>query len=258
MYLAYIDESGDTGLNNSPTQYFVLTAIVINENDWRQTLTDFVEFRRYLNKSFGLPLRTEIHTSDFVNQSPNLKTPIEKNIRIDILKKCLKWLNLRTELSIITIRCKKNRANDKDVFEYTWATLIQRIENTLMYKNFPKQEGIENSILIADNTDKNKLKKLLRKMRHINFIPSMGELQPKYGSRNIAIKHIIEDPIFKDSSDSYFHQLADIVAYFARQYYEPNRTVRKKGLRTFYTTFLKDVTNKHATYAKTPNKIVEI
>ena len=31
MYLMYIDESGDTGTNNSPTQYFVLSAIVIHE-----------------------------------------------------------------------------------------------------------------------------------------------------------------------------------------------------------------------------------
>ena len=31
MYLMYVDESGDSGLVNSPTRYFVLTGMVVHE-----------------------------------------------------------------------------------------------------------------------------------------------------------------------------------------------------------------------------------
>ncbi|MBK7203929.1 MAG: DUF3800 domain-containing protein [Anaerolineae bacterium] len=30
MYLMYVDESGDCGLTNSPTRYFVLTGLILN------------------------------------------------------------------------------------------------------------------------------------------------------------------------------------------------------------------------------------
>ena len=38
MYLAYFDESGDSGINNSPTEWFVLNAILIHETVWLDTL----------------------------------------------------------------------------------------------------------------------------------------------------------------------------------------------------------------------------
>lgn len=37
MYLMYVDESGDIGLVNSPTHYFVLVGLVLHELRWQQT-----------------------------------------------------------------------------------------------------------------------------------------------------------------------------------------------------------------------------
>jgi len=34
VYLMYVDESGDTGLDGSPTDHFVLTGFVVHEADW--------------------------------------------------------------------------------------------------------------------------------------------------------------------------------------------------------------------------------
>ena len=42
MYLMYVDESGDTGLVNSPTAYFVLSGIIVHESNWRQFLNHLV------------------------------------------------------------------------------------------------------------------------------------------------------------------------------------------------------------------------
>jgi len=38
MYLAYLDESGDTGLVNSPTAYFVLSCVLVHESNWLESL----------------------------------------------------------------------------------------------------------------------------------------------------------------------------------------------------------------------------
>jgi len=66
------------------------------------------------------------------------------------------------------------------------------------------------------------------------------------GYRNLRLQHVIEDPIMRDSSISYLHQMCDVVAYFARQKYEPNKYLKKKGASNFYHR-LNDVICKHVT-----------
>lgn len=68
MYLMYVDESGDSGLENSPTRFFILSAIVIHELRWKQTLTNLVAFRRDIRDKKGLKLREEIHCNEFINR----------------------------------------------------------------------------------------------------------------------------------------------------------------------------------------------
>ena len=48
MYLMYVDESGDIGINGSKTKYFVLSAIVIHELRWNDALDDLISFRKML------------------------------------------------------------------------------------------------------------------------------------------------------------------------------------------------------------------
>ena len=88
MYLTYVDESGDTGLNSSPTRYFVLSAIVIHELRWKQILMELVSFRHTLLQQKGLKLRDEMHCSDFINK-PGELIRIRRNDRLDILKSAL-------------------------------------------------------------------------------------------------------------------------------------------------------------------------
>ena len=44
MYLLYVDESGDIGLDNSPTNYFCLSGLVVHELRWDATLAAVVSF----------------------------------------------------------------------------------------------------------------------------------------------------------------------------------------------------------------------
>lgn len=233
MYLMYVDESGDTGKTNSPTRYFILSAIVVHELKWRPFLDNLVLFRRRLNETKGLKIREEIHCTNFINNPGELKR-IARNDRLDILKKCCDWLNTQSDIRIITI-CIDKTGKRTDIFEDAWKALLIRFENTISFRNFPDSKNSEQrGIVLSDNTDGEKLTKLMRRMRHYNPIPNRTDIYGKGGYRNMNLKFIIEDPIMKDSKNSLIHQMNDVVAYMARQIYEPNSYMRKKGGGNFY------------------------
>jgi len=167
MYLMYVDESGDSGLINSPTRFFVLSAIIIHEVNWRSFLDDFIGFRRSLKQTKGIKINEEIHASHFIN-SPGSLVRIKRNDRLDILKQCLDWLSSKPIVSVITISVDKQRYSG-DVFELAWSRLIQRFENTIQHGNFPGPKNAdERGLILPDNTEGKKLTILLRKMRHFN------------------------------------------------------------------------------------------
>jgi len=232
MYLMYVDESGDSGLKNSPTRYFILSGMVFHELHWKQILDDLIYFRRQLRNSTGLKLREEIHASDFLNK-PGLLARIKRNDRLDILKQCIDWCASQNNISIINVRVDKQGASF-DVFEKAWTVLTQRFENTVSHRNFPGAVNPDDrGLIIPDQTDNKKLQMLIRRMRRFNPIPHNRMLYPS-GSRNVALNYIIEDPFFKDSRESFIHQIVDIIAYSVLQIYSPNNYMKKKGGHRFF------------------------
>lgn len=260
----YVDESGDIGQVNSPTRYFILSALVIHESSWNKIIIELNDFRNDLKKRYGLLKREEIHAKDFITGRNKLKNKINRINRARILIECLNWLKNKKEISIITIRNDKQRVKS-DIFLFTWSTLIQRFENTLKHANFPMpqpQTSVDQfsrdqrGIVLTDNTDGGKLRKLLRKMRRFNHIPNLHTAFPE-GTRNIPLEIIIEDEIMRDSKESYLHQMVDVVAYFARQVYEPNSFFRSKNVTKEYGR-LSPIINKRVTRYTTNFHIVEI
>ena len=83
MYLLYVDESGDVGIKNSPTKYFVLSALIIHESKWRNTLDELVKFKNQLRNTKGLKLREEIHCTELINRPKEL-VRIKRNDRLVI------------------------------------------------------------------------------------------------------------------------------------------------------------------------------
>jgi hypothetical protein len=243
MYLMYVDESGDSGLENSPVNFFVLTGLVLHELKWKDILDRLIQFRKYLRESKGLKLREEIHASEFINNPKDL-IRIKRNDRLDILRQSINWLKGQNDINIINIIVDKRGKND-DVFEIAWRALIQRFENTISYRNFPgPQNPHDKGMILPDRTDTKKLQVLLRKMRRYNVIPNTQNIYGG-GSRNITLDYIIEDPFYKESAHSYFIQMTDVAAYFLRQVYEPNNYVRKKNMAKYFYK-LDPVLCKHA------------
>lgn len=233
MYLMYVDESGDTGIVNSPTRYFVLSGIVVHELRWRVYLDQMVDFRKRMLRSFGLHLREEIHASNFINNPGNLAR-IKRYDRLAILRLFADELATMTDLNIINVVVDKvGKQVDYDVFTWAWKTLIQRFENTISYHNFPGPKNAdERGTIFPDNTDVKKLTLLLRKMRRFNPVPN----QPIYGPgyRNQMLSYTIEDPNFRSSADSFFIQAADLTAYLLYQNICPNSYMKKKQGNNYF------------------------
>lgn len=106
-----------------------------------------------------------------------------------------------------------------------------RFENTIRHTNFSGLSNpAERGIILSDNTEGEKLRKLIRKMRHFNTIPNKFSVR----ARNLKLEYVIKEPIFRDSKYSFLHQMNDVLAYCVRQRYEPNSYIKKKGGVNFY------------------------
>lgn len=241
----YVDESGDSGLVNSPTSHFALSGMVIHESRWRDFANAISAFRKTLRSVYALPVRTEIHASQFIKSAP---VPLmRRHIRLAILRNFIDEIAKMNFISITNVIVSKaGKPPNYDVFTNAWQALFQRFENTLSYGNFPGGHRNDFGIVLTDATDGGKLQKMVRRMSVHNPVPNMAWAGPGY--RNIPILRIIEDPHPKDSKTSYFIQACDVSAYFLLQKYKPNVFIRRSGAQN-YLDRLSPILNKRATYS---------
>lgn len=239
MYLMYVDESGDTGIQNSPTDYFVLSGLVVHESQWRPFINRLLEFKRSMKRIYGLPVRSEIHAGPLLQQN---KFGIPKHLRLAILRNFLDEIALINDISITNVVVdKRNKNSSQDVFDIAWRTLFQRFENTLTYGNFPGGHAGDFGMVISDATNGLGLQNIVRKMSVYNPVPNRGG----NGFRNIPVHRIIEDPFEKDSEKSLQIQATDTCAFFLHRYISPNSFLKRQRA-TRYFERLSPVLNKHA------------
>lgn len=232
MFLMYVDESGDSGLKNSPTRYFILSGLVIHELRWTEYLNQLIEFRREIRDKFGLKLREEIYASAFIT-NPGELIRIKRYDRLAILRMFADRLAIMPELNAINVVVdKQGKTDNYDVFSEAWKILITRFENTIRSKNFRGPSNTdERGLIIPDATDNKKLTTLLRKMRHYNYVPYQGSGGI---ARNVPLQYLIEDPFFKDSSQSLFTQVVDLIAYLLYQNLNPNSYMKSKSAHNYF------------------------
>ncbi len=224
----FADESGDVGLINSPTRYFALTGLVLHELRWRACLESLLEFRKEMRAKFDVKLREEFHAGSMLSHPKELAR-IPKHRRLEIIRLFADKLASMPELNVISVLVDKHgKAEQYDVFENAWKALIQRFENTITHHNFPGPSNPDDrGILICDNTDGQKLTRLFRKMGTYNPVPNQSQFGGGY--RNLTLKYLIEDPVFRDSKTSQFIQAADLAAFLVYQHTCPSSYMRRKS-----------------------------
>jgi hypothetical protein len=229
----YVDESGDDGLHNSPTDFYILSALIMHELRWRDCVGRVYDFRKRMKAKFGLRIREEIHAAHMISR-PGPLGRIRKNDRLAILRHFVDEIAELPDVCAINVVVDKRARNaGDDVFSLAWRALIQRFENTISYRNFrgpanPDERGI----IFPDETNMKKLRGLVRRMRYYNPVPN----DPSYegGFRNLRLFHTIEDPNPRTSHDSFLIQAADTIAYFLLQKEKPCAYARKSGAYKYF------------------------
>jgi hypothetical protein len=207
MHLAYFDESGDDGFPAYSSPLFALTCCYLHYLRWKPTFEEILELRRELKRDFGLPVKSELHTRDFLlNKNPYRQLQIPDTDRVTIISRfCDRIATL--DLKIVNAVIVKPRINSKgyDVLDWALKMSIQRIENDLD----PSHNPDSRFLMITDEGRVGKMRSTSRRMQRVNFIPS------KFGTKPYQqpIATLIEDPLPKDSKDSFYIQVCDLSAF---------------------------------------------
>ena len=226
MYIAYVDESGDTGHNTTVTRYFTLSEIIIADSNWKIFLEKIKVFRQGLKRDFGITLRSDLRAADLWKNSGDFrKLNLSYADRTRIFRKTAEFLRYSQEVAILNVSINKGSPQLQStvkIGETAWAMFLQRYENWLLAKQ-------ELGIVVNDEGHDKMVRQLSRKMRMYNPIPS------HYGGYYQApVVKIIEDPFSRHSQYSYFIQLADMSAYLARLRHDHTLRQVKWGIHKLY------------------------
>jgi len=207
MHLAYYDESGDDGYPEQSSPLFALSALYLHHLNWRAAFDRLQDFRRNLKSDFGLTVKLELHTRHFLlNKNPYRSLALADEARIEIINRACDLI-AGLDLRIVNIVIVKPRIlkPDYDVLDMALTFSIQRIENDLNPDVNPEAK----LLIITDEGRIGKMRTTTRRIQRFNPIPS------KYGPLPYRkeIRVLIEDPLPKPSKESYFIQLADLVAF---------------------------------------------
>jgi hypothetical protein len=219
MILAYFDESGDSGvpgLVNTPTNFFVLSCVLIHQDEWLSSLDHLVRLRGQLRTVSGIPARPEIKSSDIRRGRGVLESlhwsPAR---RMDFYRYLMTWQNTTlTAAQCFSIVIEKAPAYSRkwEPREAAWTFAIQRLDRLAVEKN-------DKVMIFPDEGHGMFIRRLLRRLRRRQVIPGHFGREPL----SVPAERIVEDPNDRQSHDSYFIQLADWNAYatYRSFYVEP-------------------------------------
>ena len=238
MYLLYVDESGDPGpfdptvLANTPgqgTQHYILTGLMIPMREWRNYLLAIVDIKRAVAQKWGLPMRKELHGTALIyprNDAVYKSLKGGRRARADLYRFYLENLAARLpQAKLFNIHLDKAKPNHSstnsasDLEALSWNYLIMRFEKTMYYESQRTEQPVY-GLIFADDTNEDKVRKELRRMRVHNYIKG----------RNETVNHIIEDPTMRQSEHSYFVQAADMVSHALYRNLYPKGSLKKFGI----------------------------
>lgn len=215
MYITYFDESGDDGYPKYSSPLFVLSTVYMAESKWKYNYEIIKRFRKFLKDKYNFPVKQEFHCKQFIqdkNPYHGKYSPAQRKELIELQFRLISDLDLK----IINIVIDKNNAMHKgydasyDVLKNAFTYSLQRIENDMLSLD-PEHNRF---LIITDEGRVEKMASIARMLQRINYIPSLYE----EGSYRNDLKTIIEDPLPKKSSESYFIQISDLLAYTVNLY----------------------------------------
>lgn len=213
MHLLYVDESGDPGTHAHSSKHYILSGLIVNQDNWDKYLIDLKSFRKDLRAKYGLNQRVEVHASELIRiaKIEDYKQ-IRKTERINLLKDyCRKIPRIFNDTFLLTVSLNRDDFPNGGIFEEAWINLLKQFDS------FLNSRVSDTGIVICDDTESLKLNSLVRMMRNSN-------------EQHIEINNIIEDTFSKSSHHSYFIQTADVIAHLLYRKEYPKGSLKKFGL----------------------------
>jgi Protein of unknown function (DUF3800) len=217
MFMAYFDESGDSGLIKSPTRFFVLSCVLVHQDHWLSTLDRLIDMRRQIKKQHGVSTRPEIKATDMRRgRGPLLDLRWSLERRMAFYRDLMRFQAVElTDIACFSIAIEKAPAfarRKEDIRETAWTYAMQRVDRFC-------KENNDKAMIFPDEGHGRLVKTIIRRMRRHHRAPR------HFGSGSISVptERIIEDPNDRQSHDSYFIQLADWNAFACHrsQYVDP-------------------------------------
>lgn len=211
MYLAYLDESGDSGVGaNTPTGFFVVACVLIHEADWVESLDALKYWRSSMRATCGLPVRAEVKASaGFLRGGGAFKgLGLDRPARMQLYADSLEYASTSLTAEVFAVAIDKAGAAARgwdDPRIPAWTFTFQRLQRFAAALD-------ERVMVFPDEGHDFLLKRLLRRGRRYHQVGG------HFGSvLQLPMNRIIEDPNSRASHESYFIQLADLLAFAAHR-----------------------------------------
>lgn len=200
MFLFYLDASADRCL-------FVLSALRLTSERWRETFDNVKTLRRQLKNDYGLYVKKELHATEFVaGRGKYAARPIGKYLRSQVFTRMLQFVADLPDAEVLNV-CVTVPGCPVDPYLRAFERMLNRIQANL-------EENSTQGMLFLDEGKEGMIRKVARQMAVFNWIPSrFGGWESGQYRKNIRASRVIEDPIFKPSQSSYFLQFADAIAF---------------------------------------------
>lgn len=175
----------------------------MHHESWRANLERIRMCRQQIKSVYGIPIKMEFHTKNFLlDKNPYRVFGLSSDRKKAIVAMLLNLVN-RMDVRIVNVVIDKTtiRSSAYDVFGNALTYGLQRIHNDLK-----RNQAGAKFMVIPDEGRRNKTVYTARRMRAFNHVPSRSG-----GSYRDDVHTMIEDPLPKASSESWFIQLADLI-----------------------------------------------
>ena len=238
MYFCYVDESGDCGMydpanpKETGSAFFILVGVIVASKKWRISLDTLKAFRKKIPREGFLPYDVEFHCAEMIDpRKVKAFTSISVPERWKLMEEFAETIGQNSAFSILTVVIDKikSKLNQEEYLTSSITKLYQAFDEFLKAKE-------TNGILFFDRANENTINTHVRKLLGTG---ASGESIPA-----VRIGWVIEDPIFRISSDSMFIQSADLVAYTLKEKEFPQASRQKHQAHKIFTRKLTEISFK--------------
>ncbi|HSY60714.1 MAG TPA: DUF3800 domain-containing protein [Cytophaga sp.] len=235
MYFCYVDESGDPGMHDehnpgkTGSKYFILSALIIDADKWKAGLDMIKSYRKQLAAQAYLNYDVEFHCAEMIDpRKTTAYNQMSISERWDTIRQFAERIGKQVSCSIIGVVIDKtsSKLDPRDYFTSAITNLY------LAYDEFLKEQK-SYGIVLFDRANEKVATTHVRKL--------MGTGATGQNIPGIRIGWVIEDPFYRNSSDSFFIQATDMIAYTLKEQEFPLTARKKYNADKIFKNMLSDM-----------------